>query len=123
LIPAYRVTPEDLPDADQKTKSAIRPLLERLNRSLGLVITALNALSAPAPKTTTFITDALGGALVTLGNLERTPAELWQTALTPQTGTLTSGITPAWIPTTNGARLTYAGLSADTTYSVTLRYL
>lgn len=130
-IPAYRVTPEDLPDADQKTRTAIRPLLERLNRCLTAVIALVNQLAASAgsSRSASFTTDGSGNATVTLGALAVTPKELWITALTPlstsgQPKALGSSFAPpGWFPTTSGATLSFDSLSANTTYAFTARYL
>lgn len=122
-LPAYRVTEEDLPDANKQLRDAIRPLLDRLNRSLTLVITALNSVFAPGKRTATFIADGSGNATLSLGSLSVTPAELWCTALTLQSGSAPASYSMTWIPLTAGATVYFTGLTANAAYRFTVRYL
>jgi hypothetical protein len=122
-LPAYRITEEDLPDADKRLRDAIRPLLDRLNRSLTLVITALNAAFAPGKRLATFTADGSGNAAVTLGSLSVTPAELWCTALVLSDGSAPTSYSMTWIPLTAGATVYFTGLTANLAYSFTVRYL
>lgn len=122
-VPAYRVTPDDLPDADKKTKRALEPLLDALNQTLTLLVTTANALSQPTMKATSFTTASNGAAYVSLG-LASVPTDLWVTGLTPSDGsTLDSVYSVAWIPINQGAQLLLQGLAPLTTYNLRVRYM
>lgn len=118
----YRITPDDLPDADKKTQRALGPLLEALNRALTNIIQVLNTLTLPLPKASAFTTDAAGGAQIDL-KLTSTPTELWVSSLVPTQGAISAVYASSWIPLTAGARLLFVGLAASTTYSLKVRYL
>jgi hypothetical protein len=121
-VPAFRVTPDDLVDADKKTKAALGPLLDALNRCLSNVIVALNSFAQPTPRAASFVTDEVGAAYVDV--LPGVPMkELWVTALQPQTGVLSSVWSMSWIPQDQGARMLFVGLAPYTTYAVKARYL
>lgn len=120
-VPTYRITPIDLPDADKKTLRAISPLLEALNRCLSVAVGVLNGLAQPKAKSTTFITDGAGAAAIEL-SLQTKPTELWLTALAPTEGAISTAFAMAWSPKALGARVSFFGLSAGTTYALTVRY-
>lgn len=121
-LPAFRVTSDDLPDADKKTMRAVQPLLDALNRCLTAAIQVLNGVDLPAPKASSFTTDSSGVAYVDL-KLDTTPSELWVTGLTQAEGVMNFVYGYSWIPLTKGARLLFIGLAASTTYSLKVRYL
>lgn len=127
-VPAYRLTSEDLPDADKKTARAISPLLEALNRCLTSVIATLNALQQPATKATAFTCDAAGSAYVDL-KLGMTPTDLWVSGLTQLVvaGAPSDAINflwnSSWIPRPGGARMLFIGLGPGLTYSLRVRFV
>lgn len=121
-LPTYRLTGEDLPDADKKTKAAIDPLLSALNVCLARVITALNSLEVPALKTTSFTTTDLGAAYVDIST-GTPPGEVWVTSLVPNAGILDTVYSMSWVPTAAGVRLLFVGLYPLTTYALKVRYL
>lgn len=121
-LPTYRVTAEDLVDAEKKTARALGPLLDALNLTLSRVISALNTIALPNLKAGTFTTAENGAAYVDLG-LSAPATELWVTSITPQGGTLDSVWSMAWIPRAQGARLLFDGLAPLTTYAYKVRFL
>jgi len=120
-VPQYRITPEDLVDADKKTARALGPLLDALNRTLPGTIASLVALENPSLMSVSFTTDNAGAATVKLGP-GAPMSELWVTALLPKTGTLTTAWSMSWIAQPKGARLLFQGLAHLTTYSLKVRY-
>ena len=121
-VPQYKITTDDLPDADRKTQRGIGPLLDALNRCLGAVTLLLNALTLPTIKAATFTTAANGAAYLTLGQLAVTPKDLWVTSLTPKSGTLDSVWSFSWVPATSGAVILFVGLEPLTTYAARVAY-
>lgn len=120
-IPPYRVTADDLPDADKKTRQAIEPLLDALNRTLATIGLAFNALTIPDPKSSSFTTDSTGKATLTVSMLI-TPMEVWLTKLKPRSGSINAVYSMAVVPQSMGATLSFFGLAASTTYDFTVRY-
>lgn len=121
-VPAYRITSDDLPDADKKTLSAIAPLLEALNRSLTAIIATLPGLSNPSTKSSSFTVPASGPAVVKL-KLGAPAKEVWVSALTQSGGSISAAYSMASIPTNDGAQLSFFGLTPAATYNFTVRYL
>lgn len=120
-VPAYRVTEDDLVDADKKLKRGLGPLLDALNRSLTAAVQALVALALPTPMSVTFSTDNTGVATVTL--LPGSPIkECWVTALTPTSGSITTVWSVSTTPKPKGVQLVFRGLAHLTTYALTVRY-
>ena len=121
-LPAYRVTSDDLVDADKKVARGVGPLLDALNRCLTPIITVVNALSLPTAKVTTFTTSANGSAYLALG-VGAPMTDVWVTGLTPSDGsTLDTVYSMSWVPTSAGAQLLFVGLAPLTTYNVRVRY-
>lgn len=118
-LPSYRVTEEDLVDADKKTKRGVEPLVSALNDCLARVIAALNSLALPTAKTAYFTTDSSGSASVALAGLNVTPKEVYLTYLQPAP---TAVYSVGWTPAANGAAVVFFGLAASTTYTFTVRY-
>ena len=123
-VPAYRVTTDDLVDADKKLQRGIGPLLDALNRCLTAVIAGTNALlaSTPSAKAVSFSTATNGAAYVTLG-LGVPAQDVWVTGLVPQSGTLDSVYSMSWVAQPAGAQLLFVGLVPLTTYSLRVRWL
>jgi len=117
-VPAYRVTVTDLHDADQKMKRGLLPLLTALNKCLSLLVTTVNAIVLPTPKSASFNSDASGNASVPV-KLDVTPKEVWLTALSPPP---TAAYLFAWSPDSSGATLSFVGLTASIPYTFTVRY-
>lgn len=122
-ISAYRVTPEDLPDLDRKTRWGLRPLLDKLNTVLQPLVSAANTPSDVVTTLTSFTTTALGAAYVELSNpITSRPrcvlvAELQRLDALP----IDSVYGFWWTRTPTGIRGLFVGLNATTTYLYTLR--
>lgn len=119
-LPNYRVTEDDLPDMDKKTKHALEPLLSGLNRTLTAIVTVLNSLPFPEKRISSITTDGTGHATVSL-KLDGSPAqEVWLSAIAPAPVAVFSMVPT---PIRSGAQLDFYGLAASTTYKFTVRYI
>lgn len=121
-VPPYRVTGDDLPDADKKTQRALEPLLESLNRVIGSLVGAVNSFFQPKLKEASFTTDAYGGSFVDL-KLGAPATELWLTAIASGGNIVTTGYAFSWIAQPQGVRLLFVGLSASATFQFKVRYV
>lgn len=120
-ISSFHITDDDLPDADKKTRRAISPLLDALNRCLGPLSMAFAALVVPSELSTKFITAPNGSAYLTIG-VGQPIARAWIGALTPLSGTIDSVWSMSFVPTSNGAQLLFVGLTPLQTYNVTVMW-
>jgi hypothetical protein len=111
-----------LPDGDKKFKRAIEPLLEALNRTLGLLVKNFGQTTNPASLVTEINTSPTGSAYCVV-NVGFPISELWITALAPLKGQLITVWSQSWLPQGTGAQVLFVGLAPNTTYKLTLRYV
>lgn len=64
MISPYRLTVEDLPDLDSKTRNALQPLLDALNTTLPQLVDAVSAQPPTKTVTSRFESTAAGSAYV-----------------------------------------------------------
>lgn len=120
-ISPYRVTPDDLPDLDGKTRDALAPLLDSLNITLAQLVQALAAQPSETPLSSTFTSGASGTAYVDLRpTFPRTPRSLVvdQLRLSDDTPVLTVW-SFTWTVTQSGiVRALFVGLAAEAKYNL-----
>lgn len=123
-IPAYKVNPDDLGGLDQQTRSALRPLLEKLNNVMQLLVAAANTPADVTTDMTGFTTNSLGAAYVEISN--PLPANAPRCVLVAELQRLdTQPIDDVygfwWTRTATGIRALFVGLAATTPYLYALR--
>jgi hypothetical protein len=121
-VPQFRITTDDLPDADKKFKRAIEPLLEALNRTLGSAVKDLVQGDSATPLVTSFNAAANGAAYLQIG-VGQPIKEIWVSWLEPKAGQLATVWSMSPTATSSGALLLFQGLAPNAAYTVKLRYL
>lgn len=121
-VAPFRLTPEDLPDLDKKTREGLVPLLEALNSTLQQLVATANGTAQSKTITSTFTSGPLGTAYVDIAPspiAKPFSAELnqiYRTDLEP----MTTPFSLSWQMTATVARLLFAGLANNTEHRVTV---
>ncbi len=122
-VAPFRVTPEDLPDLDKKTRNGLQPLLDSLNVTLNQLVPAINSTAAePKNAAGSCITDENGSVYIMARPTTSYPPKavyLDQLAL-PNGGDISTVFGFTWQLTQNYVRVLLVGLLPSTTYRYTL---
>ena len=121
----FRITPEDLPDLDQKTLAGIQPLLDALNVSVQQLVYAAQAQQSSVTTSGTLSTDGAGDATVTIKPQTTSKpfsVQVDQIRLVESTEDLSAVYSFSWQLIGDGIRGVFHGLAADTKYAFTITY-
>lgn len=122
-VPSYRVTLDDLPDLDSKTREALRPLLESLNDTLQRLVQLAQPVTSVITPLSTFTADAAGAAYATIRNPLLVTPECVQVANFFREDDLPIDVAYGfwWTPVTVGIKVLFSDLEPGTTYSFSTR--
>lgn len=121
----FRITPEDLPDLDSKTRNGLAPLLDALNVSVQQLFAAAQAVPAEQSFKTSFTSDA--GGLATVSFSPQLPQAVSKAQLDwfqrSDRAPITTVYSFSMNRTDSGlSQLLFAGLSASTKYDLSVTF-
>lgn len=118
-VSPYRLTVEDLPELDNKTREGLQPLLNALNVTLGQVVQALQVQPSGRLFDLDVTADDVGGVEVALTMPRPTSVTVEQ--LRRFDGqSISTAYGMSWIAIAEGIRVTLVGLMPDVRYIIRL---